>query len=321
MVIKIRKIPKEIKENIPLEDFNNLRIGGRARYFVEVKNLKEIRKTIRWAAANRVPFFILGGGTNVLVDDAGFDGLIIKIKLNFLEKRGRLVRVGAGVLMSDLLNFLAKEKLSGLEWAGGLPGTIGGAIRGNAGCFGGEIKDVVVSVKSFDTLKFKIKKRNKEECRFFYRSSVFKELGGREIILEAIIKLMPGISREIRKSIQEKINYRLVYQPLDYPSLGSFFKNVDFRKIPRRKQKQFLPFVKSDPFPILPAAYLISEAGLKGLRCGGAMVSSKHPNFIVNTGKAKFKDFKKIIQIVKERVKEKFEIELEEEIVQLKNFW
>lgn len=310
----------KIKENVSLKNLNNLKIGGKARYFVEVENLEEVKSAIRWATSNRLSFFILGGGTNTLIDDKGFNGLVIRIKLNFLERQGQLVKVGAGLLMSDFLTYLSREGLSGLEWAGGLPGTVGGAIRGNAGCFGGEIKDVIVSVKSFDTLEFRIKERKAKECRFFYRSSIFKERGGKEIILEAAMTFSPGNPQEIKKAIKEKINYRRKYHPIDYPNLGSFFKNIDFTKISPRQQKQFLPFVKNDPFPVLPAAYLISKAGLKGFRCGGAMVSAKHPNFIVNVGGATFEDFEKIIGIIKKKVKEKFKVNLEEEIVRLKNF-
>lgn len=320
MVVKVKKIPGEIKENISLKNFNNLKIGGKARYFVEVENLRKTKKIIKWAMSNHIPFFILGGGTNVLIDDEGFDGLVIRIKINFLKRRGELVEVGAGVLVSDFLDYLTKQGLSGLEWAGGLPGTVGGAIRGNAGCFGGEIKDVIVSVESFNTLEFKTKKRDTKECCFSYRSSIFKELGSREIILKAVMKFTPGISQKIREFVQEKINYRLAHHPLDYPNLGSFFKNVDFEKIPRCWQKQFLPFAKNDPFLVVPAACLISEVGLKGFQWGGATISSKHPNFIVNVGKAKFKDFEEIIKIVKKKVKEKFKVELEEEIVRLRNF-
>ena len=321
----------KIKENVPLSEWSSYRIGGPASYFFDAKDPEEIKEALEWAKKEKQPVFILGGGTNLLIDDKGFGGLVLKPSLNFIEAHSEEIEVGAGVKMHDLLNFTIKKGLSGLEWAGGLPGTFGGALRGNAGAFKGEIKDIVRSVKGFDTETLKEVKRSQRECRFGYRSSIFKDKNGAEIILGATLRLKKGNQKEIQKAVQEKIDYRLARHPMEYPNIGSIFKNVDVAQInadiarinadtisvnPRGNQRisAFTAPVKVDPFPVVPTAYLISEAGLKGVTYGGAMVSPKHPNFIVNVLNAQAGEVRSLIELVKSEVKKKFEIELEEEV-------
>jgi UDP-N-acetylmuramate dehydrogenase len=211
-----------------------------------------------------------------------------------------------------------------LEWAGGLPGTLGGAIRGNAGAFGGEIKDVVCEVLSLDIDSFNSKKikRKKEDCGFSYRNSVFKEnsslgINPKEIIIEAVLDLKKGDKKKIRDVVAKNIAYREERQPLEHPNIGSVFKNVSCQKIKKSSLEKFRAVVKTDPFPVVPAAHLISEAGLKGISFGGAMISPKHPNFIGNALGASSGDVKKLIELVKSEIKNKFEINLEEEIARL----
>lgn len=306
---------KKFLENINLSEFSNYRIGGPARYFFEAKSVEEIAWAIQEANAKGLAVFVLGGGTNLLINDAGFDGLVLRPALRSLEVQGATIRAGASVAMSDLLNFSAEHGLSGLEWAGGLPGTLGGAIRGNAGCFGKETKDIVTSVVSLDARTGKTATRNNQDCRFSYRTSVFKEGSGAEIILSAELALTKGDPVDIKKAIQEKIDYRTRRHPMDSPNAGSIFKNVDLRHIPSELHAQFAHVIKQDPFPVVPAAYLISEAGLAGVSFGGAMISPKHPNFIVNVLEAKAADVKELISLVKGEVKQKFGIELEEEVM------
>jgi UDP-N-acetylmuramate dehydrogenase len=320
-------MPK-FEENIPLSKFSHYKIGGPARFFFEPKNEDEVAWAVREARAKKVPVFILGGGTNLLIDDHGFDGLVLKPNLTALKLNGEKVTAGAGVLMGDLLDFSVKKSLSGLEWAGGLPGTLGGAIRGNAGCFGGEIKDILELVRSFNMETMKIVERSARDCAFGYRTSVFKTDGGREIILSATLALRKGDKRQIAAAIGEKVEHRNKNHPLEYPNIGSIFKNMPLARIHKEgsaKYKEALvaakitfrgsPFsVKTDPFPVISAAKLISEAGLRGVSCGGAMISAKHPNFIVNVLDARSPDVKELMKLVKSEVKKKFEVELEEEV-------
>lgn len=304
----------KIKKDIRLAKYSNYKIGGPARYFTEVKNEKELKEAVLWADTNSQPIFILGGGTNLLISDRGFSGLVIRPIIKFISREGPKIRVGAGVLVKDFLIFCEKNNLSGFEWAGGLPGTIGGAIRGNAGAFKGETKDAVLSVKSFDIKTLKTKTRSRKLCRFGYRSSVFKELKGREVVLEATFNLKRGSKSAIRKEIMAKIAYREDRQPLNFPNIGSIFKNVKTGFVPKKKLSRFAEVIKSDPFPVVPAAYLISETGLKNFSHGGAEVSSKHPNFIINRGGATAKDVLFLIRNIKAKVYKKFKIKLEEEV-------
>lgn len=313
-------------EDVLLSKYSNYKIGGPAGSFFEAKKVDEIGKALNmWRQTaikirqDKNAIFILGAGTNILFDDKGYDGLIIKPKIEFIKKEGRdnlVLRVGAGVLTRDLLNYLIPKNLSGLEWAGGLPGTLGGAIRGNAGAFGGEIKDIVKEVISLDISgrKPKIIKRSASKCLFGYRSSIFKINKNKEIIIEVVLVFKKGDSGAIKSVVEQNINYRKERQPLEYPNIGSIFKNVDLKKFPKGKEKKVLASVKKDPFPVVPAAYLISETGLKGISFGGAMISPKHPNFIVNVLNASSADVKGLIKFVKIKVKDKFGVKLEEEI-------
>lgn len=304
------------EENFPLKQISHYKIGGNAKYFFEAKKAEDIEKAILKAREIKEPIFVLAGASNILINDEGFDGLILKPDIRFIEKNSDLIRVGAGVPMNLLLNELASHNLSGLEWAAGIPGTLGGAIYGNAGAFGKEMKNIVESVVVFDISKKipKIIKRKNNECDFKYRSSVFKQNPGREIIIEAVLKFKKENPQNIREEMNRNLNYRFHKHPLEYPSLGSTFSNVSLAQIHNNIAADFEKAIKADPFPVIPAAYLIAEAGLKGVSFGGAMISPKHPNFIVNILDATAEDVKNLIQLAKNEIKNKFNIQLQEEI-------
>ncbi len=303
------------EENVLLKNYSNYKIGGPARFFLKTKNVEEIGKAIEKAREYNNRVFILGGGTNVLFSDGVFNGLVLKPEINFIKKENDLIKVGAGTSMTELIDYFLEKGISGLEWAAGLPGTLGGAIRGNAGAFRGETKNVVKEVISLDISKKtpKLIKRENSKCEFFYRSSIFKSNSGREIILEATLFAPKGDKKEMCNIAAKNIKYRIERQPLEYPSIGSTFKNVLLEQM-RKIDENIKKTIKTDPFPIIPVAYLISEAGLKGISCGGAMVSPKHPNFIVNALDATANDVKSLIFLVKNEVYKKFKVKLEEEI-------
>ncbi len=318
----------EFQKDILLSSLVNYRIGGPAAFFFDARTPEEIVWAVGEAKKRDMDFFVLGAGTNVLVPDHGFAGLVLRPKIDFISVEGNLIRAGAGALVSDVLAAAAAAGLSGLEWAGGLPGTLGGAIRGNAGAFKGEIKDVVREVESFNTETLEFLTRTGEEAKFGYRSSVFKENGRGEIIVSATLALASGDPKKIAEETQKKISYRIARHPMEYPNVGSMFKNVPLARIYADGTQNYadalqnstfdlrgsaMP-VKIDPFPVVPTAFLISEAGLKGVSFGGAMVSPKHPNFIVNALDAKASDVRALISLVKERVAEKFVVDLEEEV-------
>ncbi len=297
--------------NIPLKEYSNYKMGGSAAFFVEVEKPEDIMEI------NPTDFkkiFIMGAGTNVLISENGFDGLVIHNKILGIKHEDIDLKIGGGVIFSDVLDYCIENSLSGLEWAGGLPGTVGGAVRGNAGAFGEETKDSVYEVESIDLYTKEKRIRTNAQCKFGYRTSLFKENNDREIITEVFLKIKNGERSEIGKKIQEKVDYRNARHPMDYPSLGSTFKNIDWKEIPENLKEGWKQYIKNDPFTIMPVAKIVFLAGLMGKRIGGAMISDKHPNFIVNVDNAKASEVEELIQLAKKTIKEKYAVDLEEEI-------
>jgi UDP-N-acetylmuramate dehydrogenase len=308
----------KFEKNVLLKNYSHYKIGGTAKFFIEISSVDELKEALRLAkslAQDKIA--ILAGGTKVLISDEEFNGLIIYNKIAGIEKLGNSLRVGSGVLTKDILEYCIENSLSGLEWAGGLPGTIGGAIRGNAGSFGSETKDNVIEVESLDLKTLEEKIRDNVQCEFGYRNSIFKSKKLPEFITYVTLKLMPGDKEKIKEAIQQKIDYRNIHQPMDVPSIGSTFKNIPLNSLSTKLQQEFSAIVKNDPFLVVPVTKLLSLAGLKGRKVGGAMISDLHPNFIVNIDNAKAQDIKELIKIAKKTVKEKYGIALEEEIVHL----
>jgi len=305
-----------LQKNVLLKDYSNYQIGGPARLFAEIHSIDELKEVLGAFPDEKI--FMLGAGTNVLISDEGFDGLIIYNKMEGIEKEEEGLVVGSGVLIKDILNYCIENSLSGLEWTGGLPGTIGGAVRGNAGAFKGEIKDSVLGVESLNIQTLVQQFRDNNECKFNYRNSIFKTgEGSLEFITRVILGLASGDKEEIKEKIQQEIDYRNNRHPMNYPSIGSTFKNIPLDLLSPELQKEFSAIVKTDPFPVVLVAKLLTLCGLKGRKVGGAMISDKQPNFIVNINNATCADVKALIEIAKQAVKEKYNIPLEEEIIYL----
>ncbi|MCD6148297.1 UDP-N-acetylmuramate dehydrogenase [bacterium] len=301
-----------LKEDIPLAKFTSFNIGGRAKYFFEGNNKREIIKAVSLAKQEDLPFFILGGGSNLLVDDKGYQGLVIKIQNSGLkiqkENSNFKVAAGAGTSLSLLVSNAAENGLSGLEWTVGIPGTLGGAIYGNAGAFGKSMKDIVKEVEVFDAKDLQVKIYSLEDCRFDYRESIFKK-DKNLIILSAVLELKKGEKKEIENKMKRYLSERKKKQPMGFACAGSVFKNPSFAQTSRR-------FMTDRE---LSAGELIERCGLKGRSIGGAKISEKHANFIINLGKAKFSDVRRLIDLIKKRVRSKFGIELEEELQYLEH--
>jgi len=282
----------DIKENISLAKHTTFKIGGPARYFCIAKSKRDLIEAIKWAKQKKVPFFVLGGGSNVLALDQGYNGLVIKIHNSRFIIHNSNINVEAGTKLKDLVNFSAKNYLTGLEWAAGIPGTVGGAVYGNAQAFDIKMSDIVKSVEVLNVGTLATRTLNKKQCQFSAKNSIFKK-NKNLIILSIVLSLKKGNKEKIQKEIKEHLSIRKQRHPLDSPSAGSIFVNK----------------TGTDP-----SSYLIEKAGLKGTRVGGAKVSEKHAGFIVNTGKAKAKDVLDLIKIIKQKVKSKFGITLKEEI-------
>ena len=290
----------------------DFKIGGKAKYFLVAKNKNQILNGILWAKKRKIPFFILGGGSNVLFSDKGYEGLVIKLQNTKYEIRNTKIVAESGVPLQKLVIESAKKGLSGLENLAGIPGTLGGAIYGNAGVFGREIGDLVEEVEVLDVRgpKLEVKRLQNKDCKFGYRESIFKRKKN-WVILGATLKLKKGKKKEIEEKIKKILKLRKERQPLEFPSAGSVFKNVPIKNVSKKIREKFKEKIKNG---FLPAGALIEAVGLKGYQIGGAKISEKHANFIVNTGNAKASDVLKLIETIKEKVKKKFKVQLEEEI-------
>lgn len=318
---KIKELlTKEIKEEQilleePMKKHTSFKIGGIADIFVKVKTIDELRHVIKIAKKENIYLTIIGNGSNVLVKDNGIRGIVAKLDLNDISINHDIVTVGAGVKLGELAQRLLKKQIAGFEFAAGIPGTIGGAVRMNAGAYGGEMKDIVIETKCLDLEDYggetitiddiEITQKNEvadspkiivldnKEQDFAYRHSIFMER--KYIILETKLRLCKGKYEDIKSKMDEYMNSRKEKQPINMPSAGSTFK----------RGNDFI------------TAKIIDECGLKGFSIGDAQVSEKHAGFVVNKGNATAEDVIDLIQHVKEVVYEKTgkNIELEIEII------
>lgn len=287
-------VPKEnILVNEPMTNHTSFKVGGKADFLVTVTEVEEIKKIIELSRRKNIPLTIIGNGTNILVRDAGIRGITLKLEFKKMTKDIENDKITytceSGLPLTLIATRALEDEASGLEFAFGIPGTLGGAIRMNAGAYGGEMQDIVQETTYIDedgdcyTI-------NNEEHEFEYRNSIFSKIPA--IILQSKLVLNKGNKKEIEEKMQENKKSRQEKQPLDYPSAGSTFKRGD-------------GFI---------TAKVIDECGLKGYKIGGAQVSEKHAGFIINTGEATAKDILDLIKYVKEKVKQKTNLDIEEEI-------
>lgn len=278
------------KSDEPLKKHTTMRVGGNAKYVFCPKDVHELKAVIDYCKSNNERYIVIGNGSNIIFMDDGFDGIVIKI-FNLMSGssiEGNLIKADAGCILSKLANLAKDNSLTGMEFASGIPGTLGGAIVMNAGAYGGEMKDIIEYV---DILldDGNVKRYSNEEMNFGYRKSIVDE---GKIVLSAGLRLSKGDKSEIEAKMLELKEKRTSKQPLEYPSSGSTFK---------RPEGYF-------------AAKLIEDAGLKGYRVGGAMVSPKHSGFVINYDNATAEDVLKLIEDVRNIVNDKFGVLLEPEV-------
>lgn len=305
-----------LKEDESLAKHVNIRIGGPADFYVEARSSGEIVDAAVTATADGLPFVVFGGGSNTLPSDEGFRGLVIQAANRAWRIEDERVYAEAGVPSAFLARKTAEAGLTGLEWAISLPGTIGGAVRGNAGCFGGETKDAVVAVEALRVEGGKAKRVTyaKGELDFGYRDSAFKRSG--EVILSATFELAPAPKEECLAKLDAVLSQRKLEQPSDNPSAGCMFKNYRYKEeedIAKLKERLDVPeaFLKAKR---IPAGWLIEQADLKGKKVGGAQVSDKHGNFLVNLGNATASDVLQLISLIKMKIRDEYGVQLEEEV-------
>ena len=294
VVQALRKFVPE--ENICLQEsmasHTTFRIGGLADCFVQLENTEQLIKVQKYLSQVGVPFFILGNGSNLLVSDTGFRGVILQIgpKMNRVTVEGNVIVAQAGASMAQIARTAMEHGLTGMEFASGIPGTIGGGVVMNAGAYGGELSQIVTQVNVVNS-EGEIMELDNETMEFGYRTSTIRN--NPFTVTEVILRLEKGDRQQIRERMEELAARRREKQPLEYPSAGSTFKR--------------------------PAGYyagqLIMEAGLRGFQCGGAKVSDKHCGFVINTGNATAEDVRKLIREVQARVKDQFNVDLETEVL------
>ena len=294
-----KTISKEsvILVNEPMSKHTSFKIGGNADIFIKAKTEEDIKQILKYSEGNNIPLTIVGNGSDLLVKDGGIRGIVVKVdidifKIEKINDEDYIVTVGAGVKNGYVAQKLLIDEIEGFEFASGIPGSIGGALRMNAGAHGGEMKDIVLETMCMDK-QGNICVLSNEEQEFEYRNSIFKL--NKYIILSTKLKFKKGIYKEIKEKMDEYANWRKEHQPIEYPSAGSTFKRgTDFI-----------------------TAKLIDECGLKGYSIGDAEVSTKHAGFVINKGNAKAKEVIDLIEYIKEKVADKFgkEIELEVQII------
>jgi UDP-N-acetylmuramate dehydrogenase len=303
---------KKIKIDVPLAKYTTFKIGGPAKYFFIAQDNEDLVRAVTFAKKLKIPSYILGGASNVLISDQGFNGLIIINKAkDILFKKDNRVVADAGVNLMELVNKSAGEGLSGFEWAAGIPGTVGGAIRGNAGAYRGQMADNLIGCEVMRGGKQFI--INKDKCGFGYRESIFKH--NNDVIISGEFQLQKGDKDALQNKIKQILIERKTKQPLEFPSAGSIFTNVLFDASNESVIKQ-IPNLPAEylEYQKIPAAWLIEQLDLKGKSIGGAQISDKHANFIINTGKATANDVIQLISLVKMNVRNTYGVELMEEI-------
>ena len=287
----------QILESEPMSRHTTFRIGGPAELFLVPKSVPQIARILDICREEKVPYFILGNGSNLLVSDKGYHGVVVQLYRGFsqIQVQGNEIHASAGALLSGIASAARDASLTGFEFAGGIPGTIGGAVVMNAGAYGGEMKDVLKEVTVL-TQEGEILTLQADQLCMGYRTSAIKEEG--YVVLEAVISLEQGDQEAIRSRMQELTGMRSSKQPLSYPSAGSTFK---------RPEGYF-------------AGKLIMDSGLRGYQVGGAQVSEKHCGFVINTGNATAEDVRQLMADVQRIVKEKFDVMLEPEVKFLGEF-
>lgn len=336
-----------IRKNVLLKNLTTFKIGGMAKYFTEVRNEKELKNAVNFAKEKKLPIFILGGGSDILVSDKGVDGLVISykdlsIKFEKLNEESMLVISGAGTKWDDLVEQCVEKGLQGIECMSGIPGTVGASPIQNIGAYGQELKDVFVSLKAFNITNNKVINFNRDDCKFGYRDSVFKnsKYWQKYVIMEITLELVSGgnpavkyeslskyfIENNINNCTLEEVRNAVLdirsskfENPLEKGNAGSFFKNpiINKKSFENIKNKYpEIPFIlNSDGTYKTFAAWYIENAGLKGMKFGNAQVSDKHALILLNaTGNAKAKEIVNLAKIITDKTYKLFKIKLEPEV-------
>lgn len=301
-----------IRENIPLASLTTFQIGGAATYLVEIRSEDDLHAALSFAREKNLPFFILAGGSNVLVSDKGYRGVVFLMRNETICIGGESIETGAGASLQSLLRSAARSNLTGMENLAGVPGSVGAAVRGNAGAFGSEMKDFVFSVRALNVETGITEEFSNADCQFGYRWSIFKERT-ELIIVSVTVRLTKGNGAEGERKMSEIIAQRNRKQIQDIRSAGSFFINPTVSDLSVREAFEKDVGTRSKEGRV-PAGWLLDRAGVRGKKIGGALASEMHPNYIINTGNATAEDVIILSGIAKTKVRDQFGVQLHEEV-------
>ena len=312
LIEKFSNLSIEVKENEPLKNHTTFKIGGPAKYFCLLNKIQQIKPILQIAKDNQLKVFIIGGGSNLLVSDNGFDGLVLKFNFKQIEILGNRISVSADFPLGQLVTQTINNHLCGLEFATGIPGTIGGAVVGNAGAYGGELADLIDKIEVLND-KLEFQELKKADLKFRYRYSILKDNHF------TVIKVYLLLSNcDSQKSIEEmkRIALDRYKKHPQEPSAGSTFKNIILTDEVKKKleQKDIKIPEASLLYQKIPVALLIESLGLKGKTIGGAQISNKHANHLINIGNATADDVVQLMSLVKMKVRDELGIQLEEEL-------
>lgn len=300
----------QIQDNYPMRNVTTLQIGGPAKKFVTVSSEKELTEAVKFAKEENLPFLVIGGGSNLLVADKGIDCLVIKNEITGILQKWNEIVARSGTPLQELVDFADNHALSGLQDLAGIPGTVGGAVYGNAGAYGQTISDHLISVKALDINNLTIQQYNNNVCQFNYRSSIFKK--NHFIILEVTFHLKKNGVLSLKAEAQDVLSKRAVKYPPGLKCPGSFFKNLIAAEIPTEILKN-IPEEKI-VYGKIPAGSLLEEVGARGAKLGDIEIAPYHANLFINKGKGTAKDFYELAKKYTHKVKEKFGVVLEPEV-------
>lgn len=312
-ILALQNLPGLV-DHEPMAKHTNFKIGGPARYYYVANSSEDLLNAVKLAEEQKIPWYVFGGGSNLLVSDKGFEGLMIQAANRGVNTEGDTMICEAGAMTAFVARRAAEAGLSGFAWAVGVPGTIGGAIYGNAGCYGGEMKDAIVSVDAYRLSDGTRIALSNADCGFEYRGSAFKH--ERYLILGCTIKLQPGDVETVKAELDAINAKRKEKQPLGESGAGCMFKNVDFNDLSELKKLREEVDVPEAMLASkrLGAGWLLDRAGLKGETIGNVQVSETHANFLINLGGATADEVAQLVSICQMRVRDQFGIALKTEV-------
>lgn len=306
----------EIQENVILKPFSTFKIGGSAQYFAKITSTEDLVDALRFAQEKDLPVGIIGAGCNLIITDEGIPGLVIKMENQGIAFDSQVVRAEAGLSFAAFTARAHQQGLTGVEWMPSVPSSIGGGIRGNAGAFGGETKDLLKAVQVYRNDR--VEEIDVTDLDFQYRYSTFKAKDNTDVILGGVFELQAGSVDDARGEVRGFIQKKQANQPTGVACSGCIFQNYEGQIVDENLVSEFPELAVFNEKSLIPTGYLIERAGLKGTKVGGVQVSEKHANYIINPGNdARYQDVLDMIAKIKATVKDRFGVDIKEEAVYL----